>query len=166
MSYAEQVLVLINIMFVPSEILCRITVLSNSEKRLLYNADYDLFLFSQYFVGNKWHLFLPMSVCLPTGFESTVLLIPNSYLCQKRKRRVQSTSLQQSFSIRNDKLFDWSLSVPLQRTGLLNFTFDCRDCKPSLREFSQSYFFPHSRTGSHSVLPTCYRSLEIPLTQS
>ena len=46
MSYAEQVLVLINIMFVPSEILCRITVLSNSEKRLLYNADYDLFLFS------------------------------------------------------------------------------------------------------------------------
>ena len=29
------------------------------------------------FVGKKWHLFLPMSVRLPTGFESTVLLIPN-----------------------------------------------------------------------------------------
>ena len=29
------------------------------------------------FVGKKWHLFLPMSVRLPMGFESTVLLIPN-----------------------------------------------------------------------------------------
>ena len=68
--------------------------------------------------------------------ESTVLFMP------KKEKRVQSSSLQQSFSIQNDKLFDSILSVRIQRTGLLNFTLDCRDCKPSLREFSQPYIFP------------------------
>ena len=86
--------------------------------------------------------------CPPTnGVRIDCITYSQLIFMPKKEKRVQSSSLQQSFSIRNDKLFDLSLSVRLQRTGLLKVTFDCRDCKPSLREFSQSYFFPHSGTG-------------------
>ena len=86
--------------------------------------------------------------CPPTnGVRIDCITYSQLIFMPKKEKRVQSSSLQQSFSIRNDKLFYLSLSVRLQRTGLLEVTFDCRDCKPSLREFSQSYFFPHSGTG-------------------
>ena len=81
--------------------------------------------------------------CPPTnGVRIDCITYSQLIFMPKKEKRVQSSSLQQSFSIRNDKLFYLSLSVRLQRTGLLEVTFDCRDCKPSLREFSQSYFSP------------------------
>ena len=65
----------------------------------------------------------------------------------KKEKRVQSTSLQRSFSIRNDKLFDSSFSVRLQRTGLLNFTFKLSRLQTEPKGVLAVLFFPTQGRG-------------------